>query len=64
MNQKSVAPREEPGQTAEPQTATEQELDQVAGGVSNNPLYTPSSASTNPLYTPLTESGTNPLYKS
>jgi hypothetical protein len=64
MNKKNVAPREESKQTAKPQEMTEDQLDQVAGGVSNNPLYTPSSASTNPLYTPLTQGGTNPLYKS
>ena len=60
---KNVIPQDEPNRIAELQEATEQELDQVAGGVLNNPLYTPSSASTNPLYTPLTQ-GTNPLYKS
>jgi hypothetical protein len=63
MNKKNVAPREEPEQTTKPQEVTEHQLGQVAGGVSNNPLYTPSSASTNPLNTPLTQ-GTNPLYKS
>jgi hypothetical protein len=60
MDPKNVTPQERPDQTTEPQTATEQELDQVAGGVSDSSEAT---VVNNPLYTPAGSSGTNPLYK-
>jgi hypothetical protein len=59
MDPKNVAPQEAPDQTA-----TEQELEQVAGGREPSHINELDSVSNNPLYTPSGTSGTNPLYKS